>query len=66
MLAAARPKPKAANPPESTQSVVADIRTVDEWSWRRAIVFMVVTALAAWSGLLVLGYGLWLIVGPVR
>jgi len=26
------------------------------WSWRRAIVFMIVTALAAWGGLLLAGY----------
>ena len=44
------------SPRAHTQPATVDLATEGGWSWRRAIIFMVVTTLAGWSGLILLGY----------
>jgi hypothetical protein len=39
-----------------TKPIGIAVDTDRVWSWRRAIVFMIVTALAAWGGTLLVGY----------
>ena len=39
-----------------TKPINVEIDVDGVWSWRRAILFMIVTALAAWGGIMLVGY----------
>jgi hypothetical protein len=41
-----------------TKPIRVGIDADSPWSWRRALIFMIVTALAAWGGIFLVGYAI--------